>query len=69
MDLAIGVVIIYNRAISHSERFATITGHTYQPRRMSLGRWKWIAAGLGLAYIVIAFVLPLLISFQVEPTP
>jgi iron(III) transport system permease protein len=67
--MAIGPLIIYNRAISHSERFATITGHTYQPRRMSLGRWKWIAAGLGLAYIVIAFILPLLIMVWTSLQP
>jgi iron(III) transport system permease protein len=67
--MAIGPLIIYNRAISHSERFATITGHTYQPRRMSLGGWRWVAAAFALAYVLIAFVLPLLIMIWTSLQP
>lgn len=67
--MAIGPLIIYNRAISRSERFATITGHTYQPRRISLGAWKWVAAAGALFYILIAFILPLLIMVWTSLQP
>lgn len=65
---AIGPLLIYNKVLGRGDRYATISGHSYLPRRMRLGAWKVPAIILSLTYIFIAFVLPALImlwtSFQ-----
>ncbi len=67
--VAIVPLIIYNRVISRSERFATITGHSYQPRRLRLGAWKAPALLLTLGYIVVAFLLPTLVMIWTSIQP
>jgi iron(III) transport system permease protein len=67
--LALGPLIIYNRVIGRSERYATITGHSYMPRRMRLGAWKIPAGALSLSFILIAFVLPALVMLWTSLQP
>src|SRR5690606_11294746 len=37
--IAIGPLLIYNRVLGRGDRYATITGHSYLPRRIRLGAW------------------------------
>lgn len=67
--VAIVPLIIYNRVISRSERFATITGHSYLPRRLRLGAWKVPSMVLSLLFIVVAFVLPALVMVWTSLQP
>jgi iron(III) transport system permease protein len=55
--LSIACVWVQRRIIARRD-FTTVTGKTTTPRRMQLGRWKWLALGLNLAYLVVAVVLP-----------
>jgi iron(III) transport system permease protein len=68
--LALGLTFAYQRVVVRPERFATITGKAYRPRRVDLGRWRWPATGLfGLVFGVSA-VLPVatLLIVSVAPT-
>jgi iron(III) transport system permease protein len=67
--LAIGPLILYNRVIGRSERYATISGHSYQPRRMRLGVWKIPAVLLALAYALVSLVLPGLVMIWTSLQP
>lgn len=67
--LAVGPLILYNRVIGRSERYATISGHSYQPRRMRLGAWKIPAVLLALAYILVSLVLPGLVMIYTSLQP
>lgn len=67
--LAIGPLLLYNRVLGRGDRYATITGHSYQPRRMRLGAWKIPALTLSLAFIVVAFVLPALVMIWTSLQP
>ncbi|HEV8534349.1 MAG TPA: iron ABC transporter permease [Candidatus Limnocylindria bacterium] len=61
--LAISVVglVLHNRATRRTERYTTVTGKAYRPRRVALGRYRYIAvAALGL-YGALAIVLPFLV--------
>ncbi|HEV8469900.1 MAG TPA: iron ABC transporter permease [Candidatus Limnocylindria bacterium] len=61
--LAISVVglVLHNRATRRTERYTTVTGKAYRPRRVALGRYRYIAvAALGL-YGAVAIVLPFLV--------
>ena len=42
------VWIYYKVVIRHSDKYASITGKGFRPRRLSLGRWRWTALGLFL---------------------
>jgi iron(III) transport system permease protein len=67
--LAIGPLILYNRVIGRSERYATISGHSYQPRRMRLGAWKIPAVLLALGYTLVSLVLPGLVMIWTSLQP
>src|SRR5258706_556701 len=57
--LAISVVglVLHRRATRRIERYTTVTGKAYRPRRLELGRFRYVAlAGLGL-YAFLAIVL------------
>ena len=69
--LAIAVVplLIYNRVVSRSERYATITGRGYQPRRIDLRAWKIPAMLFGAAFVIVSFFLPALVLFWASTQP
>src|SRR5919202_1779110 len=56
--LSIVCVWIQRRLIARRD-FTTVTGKTTAPRRMRLGRWRWLALVLNLAYLLVAVVLPI----------
>ena len=66
--LAIGLLIIsvvgvgmYIRATRLSERFATVGGKAFRPRRVDLGRVRWPAFGVTLFVVLIIVGAPLFI--------
>lgn len=50
----------HSRLSRRGRSFQTVTGKGFRPRTMPLGKWKWPATALILAYFVVAIVLPLL---------
>lgn len=68
--VALVVAYYYQRTISRSERFATITGKGYRPGTMDLGPAKWLAtAFVALVFVVVA-VAPLgtIIAVSLAPS-
>jgi iron(III) transport system permease protein len=57
---AIGIYF-YNRALSRSERFATVTGKAFRPRTIDLGKWRYLTLGIFLAYFLLIVGLPFFI--------
>jgi iron(III) transport system permease protein len=53
--LALGV----QWAATRGRRFELLAGRAKARRRVRLGRWKWLARGITIAYILLAVVLPL----------
>jgi iron(III) transport system permease protein len=68
LAIAIVATFLYARVIARSERFTIITGKGYRPRLVDLGRWRWVALGGVILYLVLAVILPFLVfaftSFQ-----
>src|SRR5581483_8348155 len=46
--LSLGLLYIYFQLVRHGERYQTITGKDYRPRRIDLGAWKYLTCALGL---------------------
>jgi iron(III) transport system permease protein len=57
---AIGV-FWHSRLSKRAKTFQTVTGKGFRPRPMELGRWRWPATGLIVAYFLFAVVAPMLI--------
>jgi len=58
MVLALLLAWYYQRTIAGGERYATIKGKAYRPRRVDLGPWRWLATALFLAVFAVSAVLP-----------
>ena len=48
----------YNQLSRHAERFQTITGKGYRPRRMDLGKWRYLTAGSLVLLFLLIIGLP-----------
>jgi iron(III) transport system permease protein len=53
------LIHIYQRQVRRAERFVTVTGRGYRPRRVGLGRWQAPIFVLALLFVLIAVALPL----------
>jgi iron(III) transport system permease protein len=58
IGLSIAPLLLYNRVISRSDRYAVVSGHSRRSRRVGLGRWRWPMFILCLAVVIVAFVMP-----------
>jgi iron(III) transport system permease protein len=59
--ISVAGLVLHRRATRRVERYTTVTGKAYRPRRVELGRFRYVAlAGLGL-YAFVAVVLPFLV--------
>jgi iron(III) transport system permease protein len=69
LALAVVPLFFYNRVLGRSERYATITGRGFQPRRIDLGRWKPVAIAFAFGFILFSFVIPVLIMVWASLLP
>jgi iron(III) transport system permease protein len=58
--LAIASLCIYaqSRVASDAGKFSTVTGKGFRPRRMNIGRWRYLTAAIFLAYLIVIVGLP-----------
>ena len=52
------VWIYYRVIIQRSDRYAAITGKGFRPRRLALGRWRWVGLGLFIVFFTLNIILP-----------
>lgn len=60
LALALAPLLFYNKVIGNASDYATVTGKSFRPRRLRLGRWKPLALVFSFGYIFLSFLLPLL---------
>jgi iron(III) transport system permease protein len=73
MSMSLGVITaafiyIQQRYIA-PRSFTTVTGKGFRPNVVDLGRWKWVAFGYNVAFILVAVVLPILCLVVVSLHP
>jgi iron(III) transport system permease protein len=69
MVLMVFLLIGYRRIVRHSERYSTITGKGFRPHVISLGKWRYGALGLFIAYFLLAVVVPFAVLFWTSVLP
>ncbi|MGQ0547881.1 MAG: ABC transporter permease [Betaproteobacteria bacterium] len=56
--LGAALLALYNRATRVAERYATVSGRAYRPRRIARGRWRFPALAVVLVYLLLTLALP-----------
>jgi iron(III) transport system permease protein len=67
--LSMALLFVYFRLARHSERYQTITGKDYKPRRTDLGAWKYLSCALCLLLVFLITGLPFLIMLYASLMP
>ena len=61
LAISLFLLYLYHRATRSSERYVTVTGKGYRPRRTQLGGWRWPVSLFSLLLLAIAVGLPVFI--------
>lgn len=59
--VSVGGIVLYQRATTHAEKFAVITGRGFRPALIDLGRGKYLTSALILFLLLVFYILPLLV--------
>ncbi len=51
----------YLRLVRHGERYQTVTGKDFRPRRIQLGKWRYLTCGISLLLVFLITGLPFLV--------
>ena len=73
MSMALGIITVFliwvqQRYIA-PRSFTTVTGKGFRPNVLDLGKWRWVALGYTIAYIMVSVVLPIFCLFMVSLHP
>lgn len=63
MALLGGLIFLQNRML-RGRSYVTVTGKGFRPKLMPLGRWRWVAFGATMLYLLLAVGLPFFALFQ-----
>jgi iron(III) transport system permease protein len=67
--LAVGLLLIYFRLIRKGEKYQTITGKDFRPRRLDLGPWRFALCGLCALLVFLITGVPLITMIYVSLLP
>jgi iron(III) transport system permease protein len=61
--LVLSIVLLagYFRLVRHNERYQTVTGKDFRPRRIDLGAWRYLTCAIALFLVFIITGLPFLV--------
>jgi iron(III) transport system permease protein len=55
-----GLLVYLQQKVLSGRSFTTVAGKAFRPRSLNLGPWRWVTFSLGLLYLLVVVVLPLL---------
>ena len=55
-----GALVFLQQKVLSGRSYTTVAGKPFRPRTLDLGRWRWFTFSLGLIYLLIVVVLPML---------
>jgi iron(III) transport system permease protein len=67
--LAMLLLFLYFRLIGQGERYQTITGKDFRPRRIELGPWRYLTAALALLLVFLITGVPFLMMLYASLLP
>jgi iron(III) transport system permease protein len=67
--ISVMLLILYFRLLRHGERYQTITGKDYRPRRIDLGPWKYLTCAMSILLVFLITGLPFIIMLYASFLP
>jgi iron(III) transport system permease protein len=67
--LSAALLVIYFRLVRHGERFQTITGKDFRPRRIDLGIWRYVTCAVSLTLVFLITGVPFLMVLYASLLP
>jgi iron(III) transport system permease protein len=67
--VAIALLVLYFRLIRHGERYQTITGKDFRPRRIDLGPWRYVTCAVALVLVFLTTGVPFLMMLYTSLLP
>jgi iron(III) transport system permease protein len=55
-----GLLVYLQQKVLSGKSFTTVAGKAFRPRSLDLGPWRWLTFALGVVYLLIVVVLPML---------
>jgi iron(III) transport system permease protein len=69
LAVALLLLFLYFRLIGHGERYQTITGKDFRPRRIELGAWRYLTCALALLLVFLITGVPFLMMLYASLLP
>jgi iron(III) transport system permease protein len=66
LSVCIALLFVYFRLLRHGERYQTVTGKDFRPRRIELGKWRYLTCALSLLIVFLITGVPLLMMLYVS---
>jgi iron(III) transport system permease protein len=63
------LLLFYFRLIRHGERYQTITGKDFRPRRIDLGSWRYVTCAISLLLVLLITGVPFLMMVYASLLP
>jgi iron(III) transport system permease protein len=67
--LSMALLFVYFRLVRHTERYQTITGKDFKPRRIDLGTWRYLTCALSLLLVFLITGLPFIMMLYASLMP
>ena len=67
--LSMVLLFVYFRLVRHTERYQTITGKDFKPRRIDLGTWRYLTCALSLLLVFLITGLPFIMMLYASLMP
>lgn len=67
--MSVALLFVYFRLLRHGERYQTVTGKDFKPRRIDLGPWRWPVAAFALLLVFLITGVPLLVMIYASLLP
>jgi iron(III) transport system permease protein len=67
--LSMALLVVYFRLVRHTERYQTITGKDFKPRRIDLGAWRYLTCALSLLLVFLITGLPFIMMLYASLMP
>lgn len=60
LGLTLALLFLQRRIVAR-QSFVTVSGKAYRARTVDLGRWRWVALGVAVAYLLVSGVVPFIV--------
>jgi iron(III) transport system permease protein len=55
-----GLLVFLQQRVLSGRSYTTVAGKAFRPRNLDLGAWRWFTFALGLIYLLVVVILPML---------